>query len=140
MLILKKKEDHESLKEKIKKAMEKISEYTSANKLALNQEKSTIMIVTKNKNLRENFEIELGGKKVKHTKNIRILGNYLSDDLTWDHHVRSQLLPALQNRARTLRIVGKYMDMKFKKIYAQAIFKSKILFGAETWGGGYQKS
>ena len=36
---------------------------------------------------------------------------------------------------RTLRIVSKYLDPKFCIIYANLIFKSKLLFGIETWGG-----
>ena len=31
--------------------------------------------------------------------------------------------------------MGKYMEPKFRAQYAQAIFKSKILFAAESWGG-----
>ena len=93
------------------------------------------MIVTKKKDLRENFQINLGGKLIKHCDNVKILGNVLSHDLTWNHHIRTELIPALSNRARTLKLIGKYMDPKFRAIYAQAIFKSKILFRAEMWGG-----
>ena len=45
------------------------------------------------------------------------------------------MIPSLQNRARTLRLIGKYIQPNFRAQYAQAIFKSKILFAAESWGG-----
>ena len=135
IVITKKKDDPTPLKDKIEEAMKKITEYTLANKLALNQEKSLIMIVTKKAQLREHFEIQLGNKMIKHQKNVRILGNIMSEDLTWDHHIQKELIPALKNRARTLKLIGRYMAPKFRAIYAQAIFKSKILFGAESWGG-----
>ena len=46
-----------------------------------------------------------------------------------------EIIPSLQNRARTLKIVGKYLSPKFRTIYAQSTFKSKIIFGAKSWGG-----
>ena len=122
-------------KPKLKLAMDKIGKYTAANRLALNHDKGIIMLVTKDKTLKDKFEIKLGGKKVVHRKSVKILGNLITDDLTWDEHVRKELIPSLQNRARTLKLIGKFMDPRFRAQYAQAIFKSKILFGAESWGG-----
>ena len=59
----------------------------------------------------------------------------MTDDLTWDHQVSNVLLPALSNRVRTLKMMTRYLDDKFKRIYANSIFKSKLMFGIETWGG-----
>ena len=51
------------IKDSIEEAMAKIETYAAANKLCLNPDKSQVMLVSKNKNLKENFTITLGGKK-----------------------------------------------------------------------------
>ena len=135
ILITRSKDDKTPVNDKINQVMEKVATYTQANKLALNQDKTLIMLVTKNKDLRKNFQIELGGKRITHQKNVKILGNIFSEDLSWDNMIQKELIPSLKNRARTLKLVGKYMSSKFKKIYAQSTFKSKIIFGSESWGG-----
>ena len=48
IVITKKKDNaNESLRDLVIKAMDKVADYTSANKLALNQDKSLIMVVSK---------------------------------------------------------------------------------------------
>ena len=41
----------------------------------------------------------------------------------------------MSNRLRTLRYTAKYLDPGFRTIYVNSIFRSKLLFGMETWGG-----
>ena len=59
----------------------------------------------------------------------------MKDDLSWDVHVEKTVLPQLRNRVRSLRIMTKYLDRGFRAQYVNAIFKSKLLFGIESWGG-----
>ena len=48
---------------------------------------------------------------------------------------RTEVIPQLANCARTLKYTAKFMDPKFQKVYTTAIFKGKLLFAAEAWGG-----
>ena len=64
-----------------------------------------------------------------------ILGNLMSDSLTWDKHIKQVLIPALTNKLRTLRLVNKYLDPGFKAIFTNSSFRSTLMFGLETWGG-----
>ena len=50
-----KNNDSKSMKELVGQTMDRVAEYTTANRLLLNQEKSLIMLVTKNKELKSNF-------------------------------------------------------------------------------------
>ena len=107
--------------------MDQVTEYMTSNKLSLNQDKTAIMIVTKNKTLRKNFEITLKGKKVVHSNSVKILGSVLDQNLSWDKYVESELIPQLANRVKTLSLVGKYMDPKFRKDYCSAIEENYFL-------------
>ena len=48
---------------------------------------------------------------------------------------RENTAPSLRNRIRTLRLISKYLDTGFKAIYCNSVFRSKLMFGLETWGG-----
>ena len=133
------KKEGKTFKDSVLEVMEKVQEYTKANRLSLNPDKSMILLNTTNQKEKEEFEVELKGKVVKHSKEMKVLGNLLSDQLTWEAHVRRILIPALINRIRTMRIMNKYLDRGFKAIYSNSTFRSRMMFGLETWGGGLVK-
>ena len=124
-----------SLKETIQVTMDKVEDYTNANKLALNADKTQITLFTKDQDYKDNFCIELKGKNVKYQKEMKILGNLLSENLSWEVHVKKILIPTLQNKIRTLKLVNKYLGKGFKAIFTNSIFRSSLMFGLETWGG-----
>ena len=102
--------------------MEKIEQYTRANQLSLNSEKTQIILFTKDKKYKEEFKITLNGKEVKHQSEVVILGNILSESLTWETHIRKRLIPALRNRVRTLRMVKKIHGPNIQKNLFQLSF------------------
>ena len=55
-----------------------------SNELALNKEKTNVMIISKDITNRENFIIKIKDKEIKHSNNMIILGNKLNDKLNWD--------------------------------------------------------
>ena len=93
------------------------------------------MLLSKDKVMKNQFEIELGGKVVKHSRDVNILEINLAQDLTWDQHVSKNIIPQLRNRVRILRVVSRFMDPDFKMKYANSLFKSKLMYGLEQWGG-----
>ena len=125
----------QSIQDAVAQAISKIEDYTNANLLALNPEKSRIMLLSKDKDLNSNFQITIGGKILKHQPALKILGNIISQDLSWDAHVRQVVIPSLSNRAHTLREVAPYMSENFRKLYAGAIFRGKLSFAVDAWGG-----
>ena len=129
------KRNNPNLKAAIYKTMDKISDYTNANRLQLNKDKTQILIVSKNKTEYKNFSIKLDNKEVKNKTKVKILGNTMDQDLTWEDQLNKNLIPNLINRIRTLKLMAKYMNPHFRRQYTNAIFRSKMLFGIETWGG-----
>ena len=111
-----------------------------ANQLQLNAKKTRVMVISKNQNLKNDFQVTLNQKTVCHSPQIKILGNIFNDTLTWDIHIRQIVLPGLKNVVRNLRMTAKYLDIKFRICYTNYLFRSKLLFGIETWGGGVDKT
>ena len=124
-----------TIQDAVLRAITKLEEYTNANQLALNPEKSSIMVISSNKEIKENFSVSVHGKVLKHKQSLTVLGNVISADLTWGEHISKVVLPALANRLRTLKIITPYMNPKFKQMYASAIFRGKLVFAIDAWGG-----
>ena len=68
-----------------------------ANCMALNQDKTQILIVSKNKELKKNFEVVLDGKTIKHSQAVKILGTILDKNLSWEQNIEKLLIPSLKN-------------------------------------------
>ena len=103
----------QSLQEAVVDTIRKIEDYTNANQLALNPEKSRIMIISNDKKIKEDFVVSIGGKELHHQKKLMVLGNIITKDLTWKNHVDTIVVPALANRVRLLRQIFPFMDQKF---------------------------
>ena len=134
-LIRVKKNDHNDLEHAIHSTMEKMESYMSSNKLRLNSDKTKVIVFSKKKETRDNFSIRFGDKTIRHSPQVKLLGNVITDTLTWDHHVEKIVLPGLRNRIRTLRMTSRYLDPSFKISYTNCVYRSKLLFAIESWGG-----
>ena len=85
--LLTQKHHDKTLKETIENTMGIVENYTKANRLSLNADKTKIMLLTKDTDYKDNFEIHLAGKPIRHSKEILILGNLVSENMTWNSHV-----------------------------------------------------
>ena len=70
-----KKED-ESMEKAVLNTMVKVECYMKANKLALNSDKSQVMVVSNNTEIKKNFEVIMNGKKVRHKEHINDTREY----------------------------------------------------------------
>ena len=131
---IKRKED-KKIEDEVVRFMEKMEDYAAANLLAINPEKTKIVVVSKEDKIKEEFEVKLKGKVVKHSKEIKVLGIKITDNMMWDRHVENILIPQLKNRVRTYGLISKYLGPKFRRIYANACYRSKLMYGIESWGG-----
>ena len=135
ILIHLKKNQHNTIDQAIHNTMSKVKLYTDANRLQLNCNKTKIMIISKDTTLKKEFQITIDNRLLRHSPQLKILGNLVTDDLTWTKHVQQIVIPGLKNRLRTIKLITKYLDQKFKINYINSIYRSKLLFALETWGG-----
>ena len=129
------KSEDTPIEDDIRNLMSKIEDYALANKLAINQGKTKVVVISRNKEIKEKFSIILNGKEIKHSKEVEILGIKVADDLMWDRHIQTNLIPQIANRVRTYAAIAKYLGPQFRQIYANSCYRSKLLFGIKSWGG-----
>ena len=84
--------DYPNLSEAVQNTIDKIQNYTNNNKLKLNVQKTKIMVVSKQNRIKENFHVNLGGKDIYQQSQVTILGNRLTENLSWDNQVEKVLI------------------------------------------------
>ena len=81
------------------------------------------MIISKDTTKKQDFLITIDNKPLRHSPQLKILGNLFSDDLTWTKHVQQIVIPGLRNRIRTiktnLKILGPEIQGQLCQLYLQ---------------------
>ena len=70
----------------------------SANQLHLNADKTKVMLICKSAATKKDFSIQMAGKTIKHSSQVKILGNTMMDNLTWDRHVTRDVIRPEKSR------------------------------------------
>ena len=126
------------LQETVVNTIEVIENYMRANLLALNRDKTQIMILNRDPILQTKIDIPASPKNLTNQSSMMFLGVELSDRLKWNQFLldgKCNLFRQLQNRVNAIKKVRKYMSEKFAITISNALFLSKLLYAAELWGG-----
>ena len=76
------------------------------NKLALNIPKTQVTLISKNKQTKDEFKIEIGKTEIKNSNQMNILGITINDQLNWKQHTetgQASLIQQLKTRIFTLK-------------------------------------
>ena len=122
------------LEAEVNKELEKVVKWMRHNKLFLNYDKSNFMIFTKKKNnVNKEFNIELGGVKLKRVDQIKYLGVIIDDKLSWEPHLKV-LRNKLISRCCVLNNIKKLVTTKIlKQIYYTLIYPH-LQYAITAWG------
>ena len=107
------------------------------NKLKNNLDKTKIMILSKNNELKKG-SITLDGKIISHSTSLVILGTRFNQNLEWSDHMKGSngLITQLKRRLSAVRMLSKLTSMKFASNLANSLFISKLNYHIEVWGSG----
>ena len=136
--ILVKKQEALSIQDSLNNTILKIETYMSQNMLALNKEKTQLVVLTKNQNLKNTVQIAAEPKNVIHSKSVKILGVEISDTINWRHFLldsKRSISKQLVTRTNALKLLKKTTPTSTLKILSHGIWMSKLLYGAELWSG-----
>ena len=134
--------DPEKLKEEIDSKYQDISNYMAKNKLILNNDKTHLLIMTSSKNHKshDNFNISLntGDEIIQPSEHEKLLGGFISNDLSWNEHIRgneNSMFRIITSRVNALSKISQIADFKTRKMLANGIVMSKMIYLIQLWGG-----
>ena len=130
------------IKEKIDSKYQDIANYMIDNKLVLNTDKTHLLVMTTANKHRSNgnfgIPMNTGNEIIEPDNYETILGGILSNDLKWSEHIRDNkksLFKCLTTRVNALAKISKISNFKNRKMIANGIFLSKLIYLIQICGG-----
>ena len=140
--------DPEEITAKLTERYGVISDYMSNNRLKLNGDKTHLMLLASSyawshKLNDESINLNTGNEMIKTSQNERLLGVLISRNLKWANHIllgnpgqgEVPLIQQLGKRLAALKQIGNIADFKTRKMLANGIFMSKLIYTIPVWGG-----
>ena len=135
MLYSKCDKDPKVVKEKIYEAYKLMENYMAMNKLVINSDKTHLLIMASAKNHRRKGDygitLNTGSEIIEPQINEKLLGGFISNDLTWKEHLRDNkksLFKILTSRINALSKISRISSFKTRKMIANGIFLSKLIY------------
>ena len=133
--------DVDKLQDDIKTKFNDISSYMANNKLVLNSDKTHLLIMTSAEKHKKhhNFGIVLdtGQEIIEPVLHERLLGADISNDFKFNIHIRDgdkSMMNILTSRTNALRKVANISSFKTRKMIAEGIIMSNIMYIITVYG------
>ena len=114
----------------------------AANKLVLNSDKTHLLVMASKAQHRVhgNYGVELdtGNEIIQPQDHERLLGCEISCDLTWKEHLQDNecsLQRQITSRINALKKISFSASFKTRKIIANGVVLSRIIYAIQLWGG-----
>ena len=111
------------------------------NKLKLNTSKTHLIILrTKEAHRRDGssgVELDTGNEIIKPSECEKLLGVIVSKDLKWEQHIRlhkNSAIRVLTQRLNALSRISKFTSFKTRKMVAEGIFNSSLIYMIQLGG------
>ena len=118
--------------------MDTLEDYTTANKLILNRDKTKFLVISRKQDTREALKLKAEPENIKPIQTFKFLGMIVSDDLKWNKTLlegKLSLVSQLRKRTAALKKNCHYTNDKLFRKLTNGLFLSKLLYGAELWSG-----
>jgi hypothetical protein len=108
----------------------------AANKLAANQDKNQLMVISTHPDTKHTIVIPNPIKEITHSPNMLILGVRVEETLKWNSHLicgQTSLLSQLKSRINSIKLLTKHTKTNFSKVLANGMFQGKLVYAMEVW-------
>ena len=113
------------------------------NKLKLNSDKTHLMLLGtdyawKKKLTPNSLSLDTGQEVIRTTSCEQLLGGFIAQNLKWTNHIllnQKSLVKQLGTRLNALKKISRVADFKTRKMLADRLFMSKLVYLIPLWGG-----
>lgn len=117
--------------------LKKVNEWLKCNFLSLNVSKTKFLIFHYNNNPPERFFININGKKIEKCSEVKYLGVYIDDKLTFKFHT-DYLCTKISKSIGIIAKLRHYADLTVLKQVYYGVIYPHLLYGIMIWGNGHQ--
>ena len=134
--------DHTKLSAKLSEQYKKVSNYMINSRLKLNDDKTHLMVIcSSNARARSQsanlVQLTTITDIIKPSLNEKLLGCNIQNDLKWTNHIRENednMYKTLNKRVDAIRRISYSCDFKTRKMLANGLFMSKVIYLITIWG------
>ena len=125
------------LERRLQEYMDKLSKWSSENGMVLNAVKTNALLIT-GKRLHSSLadgnhlSMTLDGAEIEQVTSYKLLGVTLDQDLTFSDHI-SSLKAKLSQRIGLLKKIKRYLPIKERLLYYNALIKPVLMYGSMVW-------
>lgn len=125
------------LERRLQEYMDKLSKWSSENGMVLNAVKTKALLIT-GKRLHSSLvdgnhlSVTLDGAEIEQVTSYKLLGVTLDQDLTFSDHI-SSLKAKLSQRIGLLKKIKRYLPIKERLLYYNALIKPVLMYGSMVW-------
>ena len=112
------------------------------NKLFLNSDKTHLLVLTSSKSHSRNgdfgIKMNTGSEIIEPSPTERLLGANLTNNFLWNNHLRDNkksVISTLRSKNNALSIICHYSSFMVRKMIANGIIMSHILYHIQLYGG-----
>ena len=120
--------------ENYKNCLTRVFEWMTANKLTINDEKSSLMM-TNEKNTCDHLDLEILNHKLKISENLKYLGVYLDNQLNFKEHIKQVKIKLTQVSAAMFQFKKFFQRPTLVKLY-KAYVQPIVQYGVLVYGCG----
>ena len=132
----------EDLSEKLSEKYKAIADFLTANRLKVNDDKTHLLVMTTRQKRKHrdtnNITISTPTAIIQPSKVERLLGAQVHQDMHWKEHLltnEDSLLKSLAKREGALKKICRTASFKTRKMIANGIFVSKLIYLMPVWMG-----
>ena len=134
--------DPEELSDKLSQKYAVLADFLTSNKLKVNDEKTHLLVMStrQKRRFRDTSTITINTPTAVITPSSveRLLGAQIHQDMHWKEHImnnKDALLKSLTTRATAIKKIRKTTSFKTRKMIANGIFMSKLIYPMPVWMG-----
>jgi hypothetical protein len=133
--------DPAALAEKISSKYSAMSDFLSASRLKVNDDKTHTMLMTTAQMRRRrdlSMQVTIGGETCVPSEGEKLLGIEIHKNLKWGEHImnhKKSLIKALTTRCNALAMISRMADFTTRRMIANGIWNSKLCYCLAVFGG-----
>jgi len=129
--------DIKTLQRIVQNELDKVDTWMRSNRLSINYNKTTYMILTATPSQNCNFEISMNDVRIQKTDSIKYLGVIIDNKLSWKPQIRS-LCGKFSQACGVACKIRHFSDMKILRLIYFSLFHSHLQYCIIDWVRAYK--
>ena len=133
----------DTIETQLKSNYDEVAAFMNNNKLKLNSDKTHLMLLGtdsawRNKLSPHSLSLDTGQERIPTTDCEKLLGGFIAQNMKWTNHIlvnENSLVKQLGIRVIALKKISRVADFKTRKMLADGLFMSKLIYLIPLWGG-----